>query len=89
MWLYPWIDTANDGAPVFGERIPVSVETQTGSLEPGLMSGAVFTGTDDIIYGVWENAGSLLITEYDCDSHMFKLLSKIDLGFRLAMAFPI
>ncbi len=61
LFLYRWVATAADGAPVFGERIELR-QPGEGKVPP---TGAIFQTRDGTIYGFWLLKNALVRTRLD------------------------
>jgi hypothetical protein len=70
LFLYRWVATAADGAPVFGARESIQYPTAAG-VPP---AGAVFQARNGTIYGFWLVRGAILRTRFDRAARAFQPL---------------
>ncbi len=70
LFLYRWVATASDGAPVFGQREPIKYPTAAG-VPP---AGTVFQTRDGTIFGFWLVRGAILRTRFDRAARTFQPL---------------
>ena len=71
LYLYPWVSTADSGAPVFGH--PIQVNTRFTE------SGAIIQLDDRLIHGVWLAGAELVHTLYDVENHSFSEVERVAL----------
>lgn len=67
LFLYRWVATAADGAPVFGERIEVA-QPGEGKVPP---TGTIFQTKSGTIYGFWLIKGAIVRTRFDLARRAF------------------
>ena len=73
LFLYPWVATAENGAPVFGERIPIAypvVEEYRGLNFPP--RGAIFQAQDGRVLGFWMDEGALVESVFNKEARSFE-----------------
>lgn len=78
LFLHPWIATAKDGTPVFGNRIPVKFPIEL-EVRDGTYSTpcSVFQTSDDVVHGVWLDQGSLVHALFDAKTRSFETAGRV------------
>jgi len=67
--LFKWMDTADTGAPVFAQPMPVKC--------PFTDSGTVFQTKDGVVHGLWSVKGDLVHTLFDREKMEFREAGRI------------
>jgi hypothetical protein len=71
LYLYRWVATDANGAPVFGDRIAVTVPGDTAKVPP---TGTIFQARNGTIYGFWLIKGAIVRTKFDREQKSFVTL---------------
>lgn len=77
LYLYPWVDTQANGAPVFGNPIKVGFDfpfADAGS------KGTIFQSADGRIHGIWLIGPQIVHAVYDIDHHIFRKIGAVTAG---------
>ena len=69
-YLCRWVDTAENGAPVFATPVPV---------KSPFVRGIVFQGADMAVHGLWIDKEELIHTLFDLDALEFKETTRLKL----------
>ena len=73
LFLYPWTDTADNGAPVFGQ--PHAVGHPFGGLYPP--PGIIHQTADGAVHAVWAVGAALVHTRYDAGEKVFVEVGRV------------
>ena len=78
LFLHPWIATAKDGTPVFGNRIRIKIPIER-EVRDGEYSSpcSVFQTPDGVVHGVWLDRDSLVHALFDVKIRSFKIANRV------------
>ncbi|MES2696066.1 MAG: hypothetical protein V4773_21515 [Verrucomicrobiota bacterium] len=70
LYLYRWVASEKDGAPVFGDRLKIAAPSEGGVP----LTGTIFQSKTGTIYGFWLSKGAIVRTRFDLAKRAFESL---------------